>query len=295
MELGSFPTSLIPTSGATATRAADVATMPADYDVNEFTAINQDFGVAGGSDTLTIIGNGEVAKRAAVYDSQLTQTEINALAEVNEWWEFRVLGETFAFDAFVANGQLTVDWGDGTVETLTTSEHTFLDGGGYHTIKVRLDSGTNFRPKIGNSSTHRDKLIAVGPVPEGMEIDFSSAFKSCTNLLTFDGRSTVRSGSNISTAFQSCTSLLSLPFIDTANVTSFNAAFEQCSSVTRIPLYDTSSVTDFTDAFRTVSSVTEVSWSAYVRLRGVRLLRPLPARRWALPHGPPTRPTRSPG
>ena len=28
-----------------------------------------------------------------------------------------------------------------------------------------------------------------------------------------------------------------------------------------------------------VSSVTEVSWSAYVRLRGVRLLRPLPARR----------------
>ena len=46
---------------------------------------------------------------------------------------------------FSTDGQVTVDWVmNGS--PLTTSEHTFTNGGGYHEIGFRLDSGTYFNP-----------------------------------------------------------------------------------------------------------------------------------------------------
>ena len=70
------------------------AEMPADgvYNANQNTIINQDFGAAGGSDTLTIVGAAGVAKRTAVYNSFLTQEQTNAVANTDkDWWEWRVL------------------------------------------------------------------------------------------------------------------------------------------------------------------------------------------------------------
>jgi hypothetical protein len=150
-EAGSFPTSYIPTTGSTVTRAADVATLAntgsSIFPVSAFTTVNSPFGTANGGSTVKLVG--PTVKRTAVYNGDLTQTQINALAGVNdEFWRWRVLGSSFALPNFSTNGSVTVDWGDGTIETLTTAEHTFSNGGGYHDIGFRLDSGTYFKPYI---------------------------------------------------------------------------------------------------------------------------------------------------
>ena len=255
-EPGEFMTSLIPTSGSTVTRAADVATMPAAYDVSKNTIINQDFGIAGGSDTLTIVGDGEVAKRTAVYNGILTQEQTNAVAgKDDEWWEWRVLGQTFGLNAMTTDGVVEVDWGDGSPieDTFNGISHTFTNGSGYHTIKFRMVSGTYFAPKIGNKVDYRDAFISTGPAPENMKINFPTFAKSCTNFKTLDPAIKVQP-SSFQEAFQS-TGLLSFPFLDTAGVTSFTRAFSGCNKLTSFPAIDTSSSLGFDYAWQNCKSL----------------------------------------
>ena len=60
LEQSGFPTSYIPTSGSTYQRLADEITLTNSgiFNPNSFTTINEPFGVAGGSDTLTVVGDG---------------------------------------------------------------------------------------------------------------------------------------------------------------------------------------------------------------------------------------------
>jgi hypothetical protein len=260
VENGSFPTSYIPTTTATVTRSADVASLTNSsiYDTDSFTILNEPFGSAAGASTLSLVGAGETPiKRTAVYSQNLTQTQINAsVGKTDEFWRWRILGTSFGLPNFTTDGQVTVDWGDGTVETLTTSDHTFTDGGGYHEIGFRLDSGTYFRPYINNNASHVTKVVAVGPAPESMKLAGQRAFFACTNLEAFDAAVDLSGGTDLYRAWRACTNLKSFPALDTSSITSFGGTWANCSSFTSFPLLNTATGTSFTEAWLNCTSLT---------------------------------------
>jgi hypothetical protein len=260
LETGSFLTSYIPTVASTVTRAADVATLAntgsSIFPTSAFTTVNSPFGTAGGGSTVKLVG--PTVKRTAVYNGDLTQAQINALASVNDdFWRWRVLGSSFALPSFTTDGSVTVDWGDGVVETLTTAVHTFTNGGGYHDIGFRLNSGTFFKPNINGNSTYGPRVIAVGPAPASMKIDANNAFYGCgASLKCFDATVDVTGGTNLTNAWQNCTSLTSFPLINTAAGTNFNSTWFNCSSLTSFPLINTAAGTIFYNAWGSCSSLT---------------------------------------
>lgn len=260
-----FYTSYIPTSGSTTTRAPDICEMPAAgvYNPAENTIINSDFGVAGGSDTLTVVGDGNLAKRTVVYNSHLPQDHINQVAGIHdEFWQWRVLGSSFGLPNASTDGQLTVDWGDGSTETLSSPNqsipmnHTFTNGGGYHVIKFRLDSGTFFRPFINNNASHATKVVSLGPAPESMKFDAYLSFRGCTNLESFDATVDASVGTALENAWLSCSSLLSFPFINISTATALISAWQGCTSLTSFPHLDTSSCTNGLATWRYCSGLT---------------------------------------
>jgi hypothetical protein len=282
LEAGSFPTSYIPTTSATVTRAAEVAsvsnTSSSIYPTSNFTVVNSPFGTTGGSTSLSLFG--PTIKRTAVYGSNLSQVQTTSLGDINDgFWRWRVLGSSFALPNFITDGNITVDWGDGTVETLTTSEHVFTNGGGYHDIGFRMNSGTRFLPAIQGNTTYKDRLVAIGPMPSSIKLDPSSCFQGCANLKIVDGALSFTGGTiftntwflNYSlTSFawidtSSATSMIntwygapftSFPLINTSSVTVFANTWLGCSNLASFPLINTSSATEMSGAWYVCSSLT---------------------------------------
>jgi hypothetical protein len=249
VEASRVPTSYIPTTSATATRAADIATIPnansSIFPASAFTVVNSPFGTAGGGSTVKLVG--PTIKRTAVYAGDLPQSQINALTSTGDFWRWRVTGSSFALPSFTTNGSVTVDWGDGVVETLTTAAHAFVDNNAYHDIGFRLNSGTFFRPYIANNATYKDRVIAVGPAPASMKVDGLSGFEGCTALRGMDGyiNYSITGGSQLTVAWLSCSSLVNFPLIDTAGVSSLDRTWFGCNNLTNFPLINTSSVNYF--------------------------------------------------
>jgi hypothetical protein len=258
IEQASSSTSYIPTSGSTVTRAADVATLSnansSIFPTSAFTTVNTPFGTAGGGSTVKLVG--PTIKRTAIYDGDLPQAQINTLTNTGDFWRWRVLGSSFALPSFTTNGSVTVDWGDGVVETLTTAAHTFTNGGGYHDIGFRLNSGTYFAPFINTSATYKDRVIAVGPAPASMRINPSNGFRGCTALRAFDATVDATGGTNFIEAWQNCSSLTSFPLINTSTGTNFQNAWDGCTSLVSFPLISTAAATNFNYTWRNCSSLT---------------------------------------
>jgi hypothetical protein len=255
LEANSYPTSYIKTVASQVTRAADTVTLTNTdaYNTAEFTAVSSPFGVSGVSaNTVTL--NGDVPiERLYVYPRNISQNEINTLVENDGWWSWRIVGSDFALPIFLTNGTVIVDWGDGTVETLTTAVHTFTNASP-HTVRFKMGSGTTFTPRINANATHKNKVVAVGSAPSNMIVVCNIGFSSCTNLKSFDA--TLIGGTDFSNAWGVCTSLTSFPLIDTSAGTNFSFAWNGCTGLTSFPAIDTSAVTNFSYAWNNCTSLT---------------------------------------
>lgn len=138
-----------------------------------------------------------------------------------------------------------VDWGDGTIETLTTNAptHTYSSAGEY-TIKITPAEGSTYYPRFNNnvSDTSIAEVSGTGGSQLGNNLD--RAWLGASNMTSF-GFIDTSSVTNLTNAWNGCSSLTSFPLIDTSNATNMNYTWAHCSGLTSFPLIDTSNVTNF--------------------------------------------------
>jgi len=138
----------------------------------------------------------------------------------------------------------TVDWGDGTVETLTTTAptHNYSSAGSY-TIKITPAEGSIYRPYFNNAVSDTSIASVSGSGGSQLGTDLLDAWEGATNMTSFSGDIDTSSVTIFYQAWRSCSKLTSFPLIDTSSGTNFQGAWRDCSSLTSFPQLDTSSCT----------------------------------------------------
>jgi len=183
--------------------------------------------------------------------------QINVLPTWNIGIQTTDINQTFSVNIVLGTSpNITVDWGDGTVETFTTTgvkTKTYASAGSY-TVKIygSFASGGDIRPGSTTAERARVQSTSVIPTIPGLT-SFSNTFRECTSLTSipaglFDNNTAV---TNFNSTFFDCTSLTTIPaglFDNNTAATSFNGTFFNCTSLTTIPagLFDNNTaVTSF--------------------------------------------------
>lgn len=140
-------------------------------------------------------------------------------------------GDTVSFGKnIVSNGDVTVDWGDGTTEIInnptTNISHTYSDGETTHTVILDGEI-TSFLNRCFTDCTN---LISVN-VSNSVNLLGPSCFRGCTALTSINIPSSVEMLGN--SCFSGCTGLTSV--ILSNNISSINPyCFEYCTNLTSI-------------------------------------------------------------
>jgi len=157
------------------------------------------------------------------------------------------VNQTYTVDIFAGtNPTILVDWGDGTVETFTTTglkTHTYAAAGTYIAkLSGRFVSNGNIR--FGTDATNRSRLKAISAAPyiPGL-ISFNNTFFECTGLTGSIPADLFRYNTQVSTSgfaytFYGCTNLTgSIPtdlfrYNTLVSTSGFNGTFYSCTNLT---------------------------------------------------------------
>jgi hypothetical protein len=208
----------------------------------------------------------------------------NRLVFTKPTWDIGIeipeAGKNFGINILGTGPNITVDWGDGTVNNYTTTGtklKSYASAGNY-TVKIsgsfisngniRLGSG-----RFGQSDNTRPFIRSTSVIPRipGLT-SFQNTFFLCVNLTAippglFDNNVDVTSFAN---CFESCSSLFTIPpklFNNNVNVTSFADCFENCVNLTTIPpnLFDNNViVTNFANCFLYCQGLTTIPSGLFV-------------------------------
>jgi len=177
--------------------------------------------------------------------------------------------QTFGIEINGTNPNITVDWGNGLVETFTTTgakTRTYATAGNY-TVKISGSLGSSGQIQLGANNEQRARVISTSEIPTipGLT-NLQEAFFNCTSLTVIPSNlfSNNPGITNFISTFDGCSSLTSIPaglFANNAAATNFTSTFYRCSSLTSIPtgLFDNNTaVTSFDGIFGECSSLTIV-------------------------------------
>ena len=201
-----------------------------------------DYSPSGITDELADIG-GQISL-SRFYSRRLTEEEIvnnynahkSRHSVVHKFLEY----VTTSVSSFTLRSYGTVnyevDWGDGTVQTLTTNTptHTYSNTGKY-TIRITPAAGSTYRPLFANFDSDESIAYAFGTGGSQFGDNLTDAWAGANNMESFSAD------------------------IDTSNVTTFNSAWQFCEKLTTFPLLDVSSGTNFTSAWQNCSGLKSFS------------------------------------
>jgi hypothetical protein len=181
---------------------------------------------------------------------------------------FNTQGTTFTGDKVVrfqllgSNNSVSIDWGDGSVETYagsaanTTITHTY-ETAGLYLVSI---TGVFENLKLGNftGSQASDLANVLQNSPDWSPTNLTDLYNGCS-LITSDSLDDFPDTSLVTQftrAFRDCSSLTSFPLINTSASTSFFQTWNNCSNLTSFPLINTSAGTNFSGAWNNCFSLT---------------------------------------
>jgi hypothetical protein len=181
---------------------------------------------------------------------------------------FNTQGTTFTGDKDVrfrllgSNNSVSINWGDGSVETYagsaanTTITHTY-ETAGLYLVSI---TGVFENLKLGNftGSQASDLANVLQNSPDWSPTDLTDLYNGCS-LITSDSLDDFPDTSLITQfgrAFQNCSSLSSFPLINTAAGVSFFSTWAGCAGLTSFPLINTAAGISLGEAWRNCSSLT---------------------------------------
>ena len=155
-------------------------------------------------------------------------------------------------EATLVDSDLITDWGDGTVDSLTS--HAYSSSGNY-LIKTKLSPGS----EVNNLNIIKCENIRTGIT------DMSYFFSNCTNLTEI--KNFPDSITSMQGMFYNCSSLTSLDLsnFNTSNVTNMSYMFSGCTSLTSLDLsnFNTSNVTNMSYMFDKCGELTTLDLSSF--------------------------------
>lgn len=165
-------------------------------------------------------------------------------------WATTAINETITIPCQnVGTFNAVIDWGDGTIETITTyngfsHQYAAIDD---HTISI---TGTfpNIRVANATDGLKLKKVLNLGTVGW---TNFNSAFYGCANLTEVTAGSTDTSAvASLYQAFQGCTSLTSVNLVgfNTSNVDAMLNTFQGCNALTSMAGVEDFDITGLSNA-----------------------------------------------
>lgn len=128
-------------------------------------------------------------------------------------------------------GNYEVDWGDGTIETHTTTNPTHAySAAGEYVIKITPAVGFAYQPYF-NANTSVSNIAGVDGAGGSQLTSLNNSFRGGNNITSFSGN------------------------IDTSNVAIFTGILRGCNKLATMPFFNASSATSFVSAWRSASNL----------------------------------------